>query len=105
MLSGVHALVIECNHDPDMLRNGPYTAQLKRRIAGRLGHLSNEASAGIVRAMDRRRLQHVIAAHLSEKNNTPELARAALARALDCAPDWIGVATQEKGFGWRRIAA
>ena len=102
-LSGVDALVLECNHDLDMLMNGPYTAQLKRRISGRLGHLSNEASAEIVRAMDCSRLQHVIAAHLSEKNNTPELARAALAGALNCAADWIGIATQEDGFAWRQI--
>jgi len=102
-LSGVDALVLECNHDVEMLDNGPYPAQLKRRIGGRLGHLSNEAAAEIVRAMDCSRLQHVIAAHLSEKNNTPELARAALAGALDCAPDWIGIATQETGFGWRQI--
>jgi len=102
-LSGVDALVLECNHDFDMLMNGPYPAQLKRRIAGRLGHLSNDASAEIVRAMDCSRLQHVIAAHLSEKNNTPEFARAALAAALNCAPDWIGIATQEEGFAWREI--
>ena len=102
-LSGVDALVLECNHDLDLLMNGPYPEPLKRRIAGRLGHLSNESSADIVRAIDCTRLQHVIAAHLSEKNNTPELARAALAGALNCAPDWIGIATQEEGFGWRQI--
>jgi len=103
VLSGVDALVLECNHDTEMLENGPYTAQLKRRIGGRLGHLSNEAAGEIVRAMDCSRLKHVIAAHLSEKNNTPELARAALAGALNCAPDWIGIATQEAGFGWRQV--
>ncbi len=102
-LSGVDALVLECNHDLDLLMNGPYPAQLKRRIAGRLGHLSNEASAELVRAMDCSRLQHVIAAHLSEKNNTAELARAALSGALGCAPDWVAIATQEEGFSWREI--
>ena len=102
-LSGVDALVLECNHDLDLLMNGSYPAQLKRRIAGRLGHLSNEASAELVRAMDCSRLQHLIAAHLSEKNNTPEMARAALAGALGCAPDWVGIATQEDGFAWREI--
>ena len=102
-LSGVDALVLECNHDLEMLMSGPYPASLKRRVAGRLGHLSNEASAEIVKAMDCTRLQHVLAAHLSEKNNTPELARAALAGALNCAPDWVGIATQEEGFAWRQI--
>ena len=102
-LSGVDALVLECNHDLDMLLNGPYPARLKDRIAGRLGHLANAASADLVRAMDCSRLQHVIAAHLSAQNNTPELARAALAGALNCEAGWIGVATQEEGFGWREI--
>jgi len=45
----------------------------------------------------------VLAAHLSQQNNTPELARNALAVALGCAPDWIGIADQEEGFGWRSL--
>ena len=49
------------------------------------------------------KLKHVIAAHLSKQNNTPEMARAALAAALSCAEDWIGVADQAAGFGWREI--
>jgi phosphoribosyl 1,2-cyclic phosphodiesterase len=102
-LSGVDALVLECNHDLDMLMSGPYSAQLKSRIAGRLGHLANAASAELVQAMDCSRLQHLVAAHLSQTNNTPELARAALAGALGCAQEWIGVATQEEGFAWREI--
>jgi len=102
-LSGVDALVLECNHDLDMLLSGPYPAWLKDRIAGPLGHLANAASAEIVRAMDCSRLQHLIAAHLSKQNNTPELARAALAGALGCVPEWIGVATQDDGFPWREI--
>jgi len=102
-LSGVDALVLECNHDLDMLMSGPYSAQLKSRIAGRLGHLANAASAELVQAMDCSRLQHLVAAHLSQTNNTPELARAALAGALGCAQEWIGIATQEDGFAWREI--
>ena len=102
-LSGVDALVLECNYDLDMLRGGPYPRWLKDRIGGPLGHLANFASAEIVRAMDCGNLKHVIAAHLSKQNNTPELARAALAGALGCAAEWIGVATQEGGFAWREI--
>jgi phosphoribosyl 1,2-cyclic phosphodiesterase len=99
----VNALVLECNHDLDMLLGGPYPAHLKNRIAGRLGHLANAASAELVRAIDCSRLQHLIAAHLSQTNNRPELAGAALAGALGCAPEWIGIATQDEGFGWREI--
>jgi phosphoribosyl 1,2-cyclic phosphodiesterase len=104
VLHGCDALVLECNHDRQMLANGPYPAHLKRRIASRFGHLDNETSACLLSQLDRRRLQHVVAAHLSATNNTSQLARAALAGALGCAPDWIGVAEQASGFGWRDIA-
>ena len=103
-LSGCDALVIETNHELEMLINGDYPPPLKARIAGRYGHLDNATSAAILAALDRSRLQHVVAAHLSQKNNTPELARAALARVLGCADEWVGVATQGEGFGWRVIA-
>ncbi|MBI4195390.1 MAG: MBL fold metallo-hydrolase [Betaproteobacteria bacterium] len=102
-LSGLNALVIECNHDLDMLENGSYPPPLKRRISGRLGHLDNGAAAALVSSLDCSRLQHFVAAHLSRQNNTPALARAAMAAALDCTPDWIGVADQDDGFGWREI--
>ncbi len=102
-LSGCDALVLECNHDLDMLMSGPYPHTLKARIASRLGHLDNQASGAILAALDRSRLKHVIAAHLSQANNTPELARSALAAALRCESQWISVATQEDGFGWREL--
>lgn len=103
MLSGLEALVIECNHDPDMLATGSYPPPLKRRVGGRLGHLANPAAAGLLAQLDCGRLQHVVAAHLSQRNNTPELARAAVAGALNCAPEWVVVATQERGFGWLEV--
>lgn len=104
MLSGLDALVIECNHDFDMLMGSTYPERLKQRISGRHGHLDNGQAAQIMMNIDRGSLQHVIAAHLSQKNNKPELARAALAGALDCAPDWVTVATQADGFDWRMIS-
>jgi len=97
------ALVLECNHDPALLADSDYPAMLKRRIAGRLGHLDNAAAAALLRQVDTSRLQHVVAAHLSEQNNRRELAVAALASALDCSEDWIGVAGQDAGFGWRQL--
>jgi phosphoribosyl 1,2-cyclic phosphodiesterase len=102
-LSGCEALVLECNHDVDLLMGGDYPASLKARIAGRWGHLDNAVSASILAALDCSRLRHVVAAHLSRKNNTPELARAALAGALGCETEWIGVATQEEGLAWREV--
>jgi phosphoribosyl 1,2-cyclic phosphodiesterase len=96
-------LVLECNYDPDMLKSGPYPPSVKARIASRLGHLDNRTSGEILAALDRGRLKHLIAAHLSQTNNTPQLARSALARVLACEPDLISVATQEEGFSWREI--
>ena len=63
-------------------------------------HLANEAAAGLLAALDRSRLRHVVAAHLSETNNRPELATTALARVLGCTPAEIVVAEQAGGFGW-----
>jgi phosphoribosyl 1,2-cyclic phosphodiesterase len=103
MLSGCDALVLECNHDPELLAACDYPPSIKRRIAGRFGHLDNAAAAGLLAQLDRSRLQHVIAAHLSQSNNQPDLARAALADALGCEVGSIGVATQAEGFGWCAI--
>jgi len=103
-LSGCDALVLECNHDPDLLEQSDYPTSLKQRISGRFGHLPNDGAAAIIRAIDTSRLQHLIAAHLSKQNNTPTMARAALSGALGCASEWIAVATQETGFDWRGLA-
>ena len=102
-LSGCDALVLECNHDAGMLAGGKYPPLLKARIAGRYGHLDNASSAALLASIDATRLRHVIAAHLSKENNTPAHARAALAEALNCAADWIGIADQAAGFDWREI--
>lgn len=102
-LNRCHALVLECNHDVEMLRNGPYPPSLKRRVAGRLGHLDNETAADLLGRLDSSLLQHIVAAHLSDKNNLPHLARQALSRVLNCGMEWIGIADQETGFDWRQI--
>lgn len=102
-LSGCDALVLECNHDIDMLASGDYPYPLKQRIAGKFGHLDNVAAAGLLSRLDYSKLKHVFAAHLSQHNNTRELARAALAGALNCAPEWIGIADQHEGFAWREF--
>jgi phosphoribosyl 1,2-cyclic phosphodiesterase len=104
MLSGIDALVLECNHDLELLMNGPYPPTLKRRIAGRYGHLDNETAARLLAGIDCSRFQHFIAAHLSAQNNTPELARRAVCAALNCESSWIQIASQSEGFDWRQIA-
>lgn len=103
MLTGCEALVLETNHDLEMLWGGGYPKWLKERIAGPFGHLDNASAGRLLAALDRSRLRHVVAAHLSAQNNRADLARAALAQALGCAEEWVGVATQEEGFGWRSL--
>jgi len=101
MLSGCDALVLECNHDLTMLQNGPYSYALKQRVGGRLGHLDNHSAASLLAKLDNSKLKHILAAHLSAKNNTQTLAKEALSGVLNCALDWVGIAEQEKGFDWR----
>jgi phosphoribosyl 1,2-cyclic phosphodiesterase len=76
-------LLLEFNHDEDMLRDGPYTWPLKKRISGGYGHLSNRQSAEALSRSAGPRLRRVVATHLSRTNNTPEIVRAELARALE----------------------
>ena len=99
-LTGCATLLLECNHDPEMLETGSYPWPLKRRISGGWGHLANEDAAAIARALRPMGLKRVVAAHLSEQNNRPELARAALALAMDCTPQDIVCADGSTGCDW-----
>lgn len=103
-LSGCHALVLECNHDARMLAEGDYHYSLKQRVGGRYGHLNNDDAAALLARLDNSRLQYIVAAHLSRKNNAVELVVTALSGALGCAPEYIAVATQEQGLDWREIS-
>jgi phosphoribosyl 1,2-cyclic phosphodiesterase len=76
-------LLVEMNHDEDMLRDGPYTWPLKKRISGGFGHLSNSQSAGAIFRAAGPKLRRIVATHLSRTNNTPEIVRAVLARAIE----------------------
>ena len=93
-------LVIEANHDPVMLQNGPYPLKLKRRVAGNWGHLSNGQAAHLLAELNHPGLQHIIAAHISDKNNTHELACQSLAEVLSCRTDEIPSIDQEEGLDW-----
>ncbi|MGH8670583.1 MAG: MBL fold metallo-hydrolase [Burkholderiales bacterium] len=100
MLNGLDALVLECNHERALLLDGPYPAHLKKRVGGAFGHLDNAQAAALLRKLDTRRLQHLVAAHISQRNNTPVLARRALSEALGCDPEWVCLANQDQGFDW-----
>ncbi len=81
-LKGCQALALEFNHDPVMLKEGPYSLDLKRRIRGPEGHLSNEQAALVLRTIGHGGLRNLVLAHLSEINNHPEIASRAASSAL-----------------------
>jgi phosphoribosyl 1,2-cyclic phosphodiesterase len=99
-LQGCNALLLECNHDRGMLANSSYPASLKARIAGRLGHLANDTSAQILAECLHGSLNHLVAAHLSERNNRPALVQAALAPVLGGEACDVLVADPLLGFDW-----
>ena len=81
-LRGCDVLMIESNHDLEMLRDGPYPWSVKQRVMSRVGHLSNEAAAGFLEKNYDGKATYVVLAHLSESNNLPELARVSAEWAL-----------------------
>ncbi len=98
------ALLLECNHDVEMLENGPYPHSVRQRIRGDFGHLSNVQAASLLRQIDLSALQHLVISHISRQNNRPELALQALDGVVDCGPEFLTVADQDHGFGWRVVA-
>jgi phosphoribosyl 1,2-cyclic phosphodiesterase len=94
-LQGCDLLILEANHDPEMLMNGPYPWPLKQRIKSRTGHLSNQDSGALLSELKHDKLQHVVLAHLSETNNTPDKALKEAEPALDGCRARIHVASQD----------
>ena len=98
------ALMIESNHCRDMLARGYYPYFLKQRVGGEHGHLNNHQAAFLVAELGWQGLQHLVLAHLSSKNNLPQLARQCFVDTLGCDPDWLQLADQDSGLDWRHIA-
>jgi len=99
--SCLDALLLEFNYDAQMLQRGPYPDRLKQRVGGNHGHLSNEQSMDLLRRIDTSKLNCLIAAHISEKNNTADIVDR-LIRQLDAVPSPV-LADQEAGFDWISI--
>lgn len=100
---GCQALLLECNHDPLMLREGSYPQALKRRVGGEWGHLSNSQAAEFLGQVQGPQLQHVVIAHISEKNNSRDRVLQALEPVVgDCSG--LCWADQQMGFDWLGIA-
>ncbi len=99
-LQTCHALLLESNHDTELLDQSAYPHFLKRRVSGDYGHLSNTAAAAIASAVTHGGLKHLVAAHLSAKNNHPCLVQDVLSSALGCLPGDILVADPASGTPW-----
>ena len=99
-LMGLDALLLEFNHDSDLLAGSAYPPFLKQRVGGNYGHLSNAAAAAIARAVHHGGLRHVLAAHLSEQNNRPEIVRRVMAEALGAGEQDMLTATAAEGSPW-----
>jgi len=99
------ALLLEFNHDTVMLAEGPYPPSLQSRVGGAYGHLNNGQAAKFLSLIEHARLKHLVAAHLSEKNNTPKLAAEAIYRAVPGIQPRLSVLMQDQISGWFEITA
>jgi len=99
-VTALDALLLEFNHDPQMLANSRYPAFLKRRVSSPYGHLANEAAAAIAEAVCHDKLRHLVATHLSQRNNRPELVRRAMAQAVNGRDQDMLCADAVEGCPW-----
>jgi phosphoribosyl 1,2-cyclic phosphodiesterase len=90
--------MLEANHDPELLRRGPYPPSVQRRVGGAFGHLSNQQAAALLHRVHHAGLRHVLLSHLSRRNNRPDLALAAVREV--CSDLRPAIADQDSGSGW-----
>lgn len=98
------ALILEANHDPMMLAGGPYPPSLKQRVGGLWGHLSNQQAAGFLERYPTQLLQHLVVAHISQKNNTLDLVRQELGPFAERVDNTL-YACQDEGFDWLQLTS
>ena len=102
-LRGVNGLVVECNYDPVMLREGPYPASLQARIRSDYGHLGNDQAAQLVAQLDHPALQCILLGHLSEQNNSDQAALDAVVGKLAQAQGRVTVLHQHCCSEWHSV--
>lgn len=95
-----HGLMLEANHDVQLLQQGPYPPSLKRRVAGDFGHLNNQQALDLLQRLKTDQLQHFIATHISEKNNNITMVQQSFSQALSCAAKDVIFAEQDKCSDW-----
>lgn len=105
MLAGVNGLVVECNYDNDMLRNGPYPPSLQARIRSDYGHLGNDQAGMLMKELDHPALQHILLGHLSEQNNSDAAALATMQSYLDDGHERVFVLAQHCCSRWFDVHA
>lgn len=103
VLKGCDALLLECNYDREMLLNGVYPESLKRRVLGDWGHLDNQQAIELLQHLDTSTLQHLVLAHVSEKNNSHDLVLDSVSKAIQCDRAWLEVIDQDNGMAWRNL--
>ncbi len=99
-LTDCDALLLECNYDRDMLLNGPYHESLKRRVLSDWGHLDNQQAIELLKQLDTDKLQHLVLAHVSEKNNSRDLVLDSISMAIQRDRAWLQVIDQDDGLAW-----
>jgi len=100
MLRDCDALILECNHDVNLLRSGPYPPVLQRRVGGPQGHLSNTQAAALLDSLPVAGVRHLLLAHVSQKNNRPDLVRDAVRGVCDSLAQRAWLADQEGPGPW-----
>lgn len=102
-LEGVHGLVVECNYDNDMLRNGPYPPSLQARIRSDYGHLGNDQAGALLENLDHPELQWILLGHLSEQNNSDAIALSTIEQHLQRGHDRVSVLAQHSCSQWFEV--
>ncbi len=100
VLKDCDALILECNHDLDLLRQGPYPPPLQRRVGGGLGHLSNTQAAELLDGLPHAAIRSLLLAHISEKNNRHDLVRAAIGGVCESLAGRAQIAGQDAPGPW-----
>jgi len=100
---GARAMVLESNHDKEMLKNGPYPWFLKKRISGEKGHLSNDDMAAFLKLISRMELEGLVLAHLSRTNNNAEIALSNARKVIDIRSPGLPVVIADQ-FNVRRLS-
>lgn len=103
VLADCDALILECNHDPGMLRAGPYPPFLQRRVGGPFGHLSNLQAAALLDQLPTAWIRHLALAHMSAKNNRPALAMAAIRGVSESLAGRTHLALQDGPSSWLAV--